>query len=571
MSAGLPPEPDTIAHRVSRGAFYLAVEKVSGLLSGIVYFALLLRWLGPTKYGIMTLALSFAGLATMASGNFEVFLERYAAEYEAHGALRTLRRAHWLALGVKLVLGALAALAMVLLAPFLASKFAMPELAALLPLLALMVAFDGLSTTGRATLFGIQRFKIVSLLAIAFHAAKIVLVAALWSARQGLAPLAIGISVLAVAQGAASSAVPLWMLRRAEDHPDRAAPPGTRSVRALARAMTGYCLPLLGARISFLSGQNLGKIVLGKLFSTTQLGYFSFAFNTVERFVEVAYTLPSALLPSFTQLVARQQQERLRTVFDQALRLVQVGACGLSLTLVLFAREITVLVAGHLFEPAVPMLQVLALVPIARTAQQPLTMLFQAMRQTRTVLWLALVKFVTEFTWYFTVIPVIGPIGAAWANLAGAVVSHVAALVLAHRLLPGRPGARVRAVGRSVALTLPLIGLAVVLDHTLPGPQGRTLHELLDPRGLAGLAVRAVLVPLFLLGAFALGLVTREDVGRLASIPLRGGWMPRVRDALVAVAAWFARATPRSGAALPLLLALTAVSAHGLRACGGWS
>ena len=95
-------KPGEIAHSVSRGAFYLAIEKVAALISGLLYFALLLRWLGPTKYGIMTLALSFAGLATMATGNFEVFLERYAAQYQAQGRLATLRRAHLLALGVKL-------------------------------------------------------------------------------------------------------------------------------------------------------------------------------------------------------------------------------------------------------------------------------------------------------------------------------------------------------------------------------------------------------------------------------------------------------------------------------------
>src|SRR5262245_26999132 len=113
-----------IARNISRGAFYLAVEKAAGVLSGIVYFALLLRWLGPTKYGIITLALSFVGLATMATGNFEVYLERYAAEHEAQGRLLTLRRAHRLALALKLVLGGIATVVLLALAPMLARSFA---------------------------------------------------------------------------------------------------------------------------------------------------------------------------------------------------------------------------------------------------------------------------------------------------------------------------------------------------------------------------------------------------------------------------------------------------------------
>src|SRR5690348_13265805 len=106
---------ETIAHRVSRGAFYLSIEKLSAMSSGILYLALVLRWLGAYRYGILVLALAVAGMAATASGNLEMYLERYAAEYLALGRLRTLRRAHLLALAGKLLLGAVAAVAMVAL------------------------------------------------------------------------------------------------------------------------------------------------------------------------------------------------------------------------------------------------------------------------------------------------------------------------------------------------------------------------------------------------------------------------------------------------------------------------
>jgi hypothetical protein len=50
-----------IAQQVTRGAFFLAIEKTAALLSGMVYFALMLRWLGPTNYGMLTLALAITG------------------------------------------------------------------------------------------------------------------------------------------------------------------------------------------------------------------------------------------------------------------------------------------------------------------------------------------------------------------------------------------------------------------------------------------------------------------------------------------------------------------------------
>jgi len=513
-----------IARSVSRGAFYLAIEKVAALCSGVVYFALLLRWLGPTKYGIMTLALSFAGLAAVATGNFEMYLERFAAEYQARQAFGTLRRAQFLALGLKLALGVLASVALILLAPMLAHQFKAPQLATLLPVLTLMVAFDGLATTGRATLYGMQRFRAVCALAVAFHVLKTVMVGALWFARLGLPALATGLALLSVAQGIVSTALPMWLLRRGED----AAPePEVASTRGLLRSIVGYCTPLLGARVTFLSGQNLGKVVLGKLFDATQLGYFSFAFQTMERFVELVHTLPASLLPSFTHLVARKERERLSDVFDQAFRLIQVTACVLSFGVFVFAREITLVVGSPLFEPAVPLLRIMALVPMARTAQQPLTMLFQALRLPGTVLTLALLKFGTEFACYFTLVPRLGMLGAGWANLAGAVVSFAGAMMVLNRVLPEGAGERGRASGVAITLTGVLLVLGLVLDR--------------PPIFGWSFLVRLALVPIGIFALFALQLITRYDLEKLSSIPLGARWMRRPRDGFVAAADRLAR------------------------------
>ena len=521
-----------IARNVSRGAFYLAIEKVAALLSGIAYFALLLRWLGPTKYGIMTLALSFAGLATVATGNFEMYLERFAAEYQARQALGTLRRAQLLALALKLGLGLGAGALLIALTPMLARQFNAPVLATLLPVLTLMVVCDGLATTGRATLYGMQRFRAVCVLAVAFHLVKTVMVGALWFARLGLPALAVGLSLLALAQGIASTAIPLWLLRQGRDE---APEPEVATDRGLLRSIVRYCAPLLGARVTFLSGQNLGKVVLGKLFDATQLGYFSFAFQTMERFVELVHTLPASLLPSLTHLVTRQERERLHYVFDQAFRLIQVTACALSFGVFVFAREITLLVGSPLFEPAVPLLRVMALVPIARTAQQPLTLLFQAMRRPGTVLGLALLKFGTEFGCYFTLVPWLGTIGAGWANLAGAVVSYVASMIALSRLLPEGAAERTRAALVAILFTVGLVLIGWLLDR--------------PPIFGWSFAVRLLLVPIGVLGLFALELVTRYDLEKLSSVPLRAGWMRRPRDGFVAAADRLARAiAPRRAA-----------------------
>ena len=179
-----------IARHVTRGTFFLAIEKLAALVSGTLYFALILRWLGPTKYGVLTLALAIVGLATVATGNLDVFLERFAAEYQVRRQFDRLARAQRFALGFKLGLGLLTSLVLVFGAPYMARHYQMPELALLVPLLVAIVATDGFATTGRAILFGLQRFEWVSGVSIVFHVGKTILVGYLWWRHQGLVALA---------------------------------------------------------------------------------------------------------------------------------------------------------------------------------------------------------------------------------------------------------------------------------------------------------------------------------------------------------------------------------------------
>jgi O-antigen/teichoic acid export membrane protein len=291
-------------------------------------------------------------------------------------------------------------------------------------------------------------------------------------------------------------------------------------------------MPLLGARAAFVSGQNLSKVVLGKLADATVVGYFAFAFQTVERLVELVQALPSALLPSLTHLVALQERERLRYVFDQAFRVIQVVAAAMSFGVFVFAPEIALLWGG-LLAPVVPLLRILALVPFARTAQQPLTMLFQALGRPSIVLGLALLKFIVEFAGYFTLVPALGMAGAGWANLAGAVASYTVALVVLARLLPEGAGERVHAVARSGALLAPLLVLSLVLAQI---------------GGTPSLLMRGALAVVAVVGVVALGLVTGYDLEKVSSIPLRIDWARRVRDSAVAAAGRVVRAMGPRGA-----------------------
>ncbi|MEO5988996.1 MAG: oligosaccharide flippase family protein, partial [Candidatus Eisenbacteria bacterium] len=282
-----------------------------------------------------------------------------------------------------------------------------------------------------------------------------------------------------------------------------------------------------GARASFLSGQNLGMVILGRVLEPAALGYFKFAFQMVERFVELVHTIPTSLLPSLTHLVAREEYERLRNVFDQAFRLVQLVGLVLSFVLFAYARELTLWLGSPLFEPAVPVLRVLALVPIVRTAQQPLTMLFQALRRPGMVLALALVKLLTEVGGYLLLLPALGVMGAAWANLGGATASYLGALALMFVALPLGASSRLSDAARGILLIVPILLLVLAADRIF-GP----VHSL---------PVRLVLLVPGLVGVFAFGFIRRFDLDKVSTLPLRSEALKRVRDQVVRGASTLAR------------------------------
>lgn len=536
----------SILRNVSRGSFFLATEQLAGMAGGILYSIIVLRWLGPWSYGMLSLGLAIVGLGSVATGNFEVFLERYAAEYETRGQMRRLARAHLLTLGLKVGLGVLAFAVLLGLSGWLGERYHEPILTEILYVLAGLTVCEGFSVTGRAVLFGLQRFGWMAAIALVVQFLKIAAVTVLWIKGQGLILLAALLLGLGIAQGIVLTLLAFTFVRRGraalgEPVPEAVAAIGTPEEEAPGPAAAGaarrarreegegapllgsifrYCLPLLGARAAFLSGQNLSRVVLGAFMSLEDLGYFSFAFTVVDRFVSFVYALPSSLLPSFTQLVARGETGRFTMLFDKAFRLVATAAALLSAGIFLFARELTLIVGGASYLPAVPVLAVLGLVPWTRTAQQPITMSFYALRRTARVLQLALVKLGAEIGAYFLLIPFLGLMGAAWASLAGATLSFTCALALLGRdLAPSRH--RWAVMVKTTALILFAVAAAQGLGALPAGPWVAAGVKLL------------LIVPLVLFGVFLLDLVTHDDLARAAGVEIRSPWIRPLRDRLV--------------------------------------
>lgn len=535
-----------ILKNVSRGSFYLGVEQATALASGVVYSVIVLRWLGPEDYGLLSLGLALIGLVSIGTGNWETYLERFSAEFETRGKGERLQRAYALALVGKLGLGLLSAMLLWLGGHWIAAHYKEPRLETLILALGGLLLVEGFLVTGRAILFGLQRFGWLAATALLFHTLKVAAVLVLWRSGAGVGELALALVVVTGISGGLQTLLAVELLRRG---PKSVGEPVSPSVQAAAdpdlfrpeaageeigeppllHSMLRYCMPLLGARAAFLTGQNLSRVVLGSFLSLEHLGYFSFAFTVVDRFVSFVYALPASLLPSLTQLVAHGDRRRFQRLLDKSFRLVATAAAALSFGIFVFAEEITLLLGGPQYTPAIGVLTIVALVPWVRTAQQPLTMGFYALRHTSWVLGLALCKLGVEFGSYFALIPWLGVEGAAWAHVAGAIVSFVLALLwMGREFQPSRPRWIVSAKSTAIFLGAVLTKLALAEVHA---------------GFAASLAAKILLmVPAFLLAVFVCDLVTEDDLRRTANLEIGPSWARRVRDAVVRVGLRLSRA-----------------------------
>jgi O-antigen/teichoic acid export membrane protein len=445
---------------VSRGSFYLGLEQVTMLVGGVLYSIIVLRMLGPATYGILNLGQAAIGLAGVLTTNIETYLERFVGELDARGKGHLLRPLVRKILAVKAILALAAGGLVILLADWIASAYGYRDLRRLLPALAPLILLEAMTYAQRVVLFGLQRYRSIWLVSLGNNLLKLVIVFALWRLQEGVVALVVGIVLVQLVTAGGLVVLILRFLPASADPSDEV--PGHRRIWE-------YVLPLFGARAFFLSGQHLNRLILGKLLSAHQLGIASFALMTIERFVGLAQAIPSSLLPTLSRLKGQNEHQSIEQVVTEGYRLVAACAFLLAAAVFALAREAVWITGGSEFLEAVAPLQILALTPLFRTMQQPLSMGFYTYERTRTVFWLAGLKFAVEPLAYPLLIPRLGVEGVAIANFLACIAVFGPSIRIADAMFPATAGARRAATARSWLLSL-LVFAPIWLFRHVPDP-----------------------------------------------------------------------------------------------------
>jgi O-antigen/teichoic acid export membrane protein len=331
-------EPDalmtTLPRRFRRNVLTTYVTMVVSAAQVLLVTPLLVRGLGPERYGIWTLVASFGLFAALLDLGLASATTRYVAHYEELGErpqlLRTINVSFWILLG----LGTLVLLAGLLFAPLFPRLFDVPgeETAAsvLVVLAAAAVALVIVGGTAQGCLAGLQRYGFLNFTytsAVILQATAFAVV--LWLGGQIVALGVVLLSVVLAEQVARFLAMRHYV------------PEVTLSPRNVERASAWEMLRvsawLSSTQVATAVRYRMDTIVVGFVAGVRAAGVYAvgqFLFIAVDRFIRPSLT---GFFPFSAELAGRRDTESLRNAMVLGTRIALAVAGPLCLAAILLA------------------------------------------------------------------------------------------------------------------------------------------------------------------------------------------------------------------------------------------
>jgi PST family polysaccharide transporter len=342
-----------LASRAVRGVAWLTLGGWGARVVQLVVLALLARVLAPSDFGLFAISSVFAALVGVLQdlGIPDALVQR--AEIDpahldsAHAAL--------VAIG-----GALAVLSW-LTAPLVADLYGEPELTAVAQVLGVTFALSAPGLVPRSLMRRELRFdRIAGAWLAGSVAGGVAAVALAWRGHGALA-LAAGRAVECAVTSVGLRSSCGWR-------------PTTRLVPARLRELVAFGVPVAGFRAINFANRHGDDLLIGWFLGPVWLGFYDVAYRVFRTgsnlLIEGAYSVG---LPVFAQLAA--DRESLRRGYLQTTRALAAIATPAFLGLAAVAPDFVRLAFGAGWEPAVPVLRVLAFVGLlhaVQTASSPL-------------------------------------------------------------------------------------------------------------------------------------------------------------------------------------------------------
>lgn len=384
-------DPSDIGKRTAKGAGWTVLMRFAVRSVGIVSTLILARLLVPADFGLVALAMTLlALLEVMSHFNFEVFLVREPdtdrSHYDTAWTLTVLR-------------GIAIAVLLVMMAPLAASFFNEPRLENVVYAIAALTGLVGFTNIGIVEFqkhldFG-KEFQLTVYSRLVSFLVTVILAFVLRS-------------YWALVIGAASAQIVKLGLSYGMHHfRPRFSVSKTREIIRFSKWL------LANDFIRFASNR-ADIVILGKFFDTATLGLYSIAFEIATLAVsEIVAPINRALLAGLSKL-NREREVLLQAFIDSQSIIILLGlpiAAGIGLT----ADPLVRLALGEKWLTSIPLIQILAIVSIARVLTASSNPLILAAGQPHLTTIMALIGLTVGLPLLIWATAQYGVTGAAWA------------------------------------------------------------------------------------------------------------------------------------------------------------
>jgi O-antigen/teichoic acid export membrane protein len=339
--------PDQQVDSIARNAVFAVAVKLTGTVFTGILTIFLVRYLGPTEYGVFALAMGVGALMTVPSDlGISMSAARFAAELRGDGA--SVAQVVSDAFRLKLVVGGLSSLGLILLADPIASAYGVPDLAWPLRFLALAVFGQSLMLLWATIFEALGRISVYLRVVVAESAIEAGLSIALVLFGTG----ATGAMVGRAAAYAFAAGFGLALITRTIGRSVRPRRAGHGHARRIA--IYGSALVIVDGAFTLFS--TIDVLLIGAILSVSAVGLFQAAYMLAGLLYFVGAPVRSAVAPRLTRGAAGPDHEALET----ALRYMVLVQGVVLAPLIVWAEPIIRIILGTDYLGSVDTLRALA-------------------------------------------------------------------------------------------------------------------------------------------------------------------------------------------------------------------
>jgi O-antigen/teichoic acid export membrane protein len=408
-------EQRSVVHHVFLNSLSNYVGRFINLAVWFVLTPFILSQLGDTMYGLWVLVGSLAAYGFLLDLGIAGAVTKYTAEFQAKDASDEARSLVATALWLYTGLGLLVILISLLIAPIFPALFNVSpdERATAIWLVILSGVGVGVTipcTTTTAVLRGLQRFDLINLISIVatlLSAAATVVVLLLGGGAIGLVLVGIGVTLLSQIPG-------IWFIYRT-------APElrfGFRGAnRSLLSTVISYSSSLFIMNLGGLLETRTDEIVIGGFLPISAVT----PYNLARRLSTLPQTLAEQflmlILPMASEIHAKNEPERLRSLYITSTRITLAVSLPIGLTLIILGEQILTVWVGVAYAEYAYLIAILVTAILIDTSQWPAGFILQGMTKHHPLALMTVASGVANLTLSLILVNYLGLAGVALGTL----------------------------------------------------------------------------------------------------------------------------------------------------------